>query len=103
MAGTTKWPGRCENSPGPGHQEGPLMPEEKVPPTPLRQPWPAVTTIMMNLDSAHATAVIDPIDGECTVSIGTVDHRILLGDDPAVLLVLLEDAAAQIRAAEASR
>jgi hypothetical protein len=30
--------------------------------------------------------------------IGTVDQRVTLADDPAVLLVLFSDAAAQIRA-----
>ena len=36
--------------------------------------------------------------GHGTVAIGTVDHRIALSDDPAVLLVLLYDSVGELEA-----
>jgi hypothetical protein len=51
-----------------------------------------------NLGLSYATATRDEYSGVGTVAIGTVDQRVVLADDPAVLTVLLQDAVAQIQA-----
>ena len=51
-----------------------------------------------NLGLSHAIATRDDYSGVVTVHIGTVDQRVTLADDPAVLLALLSDASAQITA-----
>jgi len=71
------------------------MPEPTLPRRPHR---PAMTLTMTDLGLSHATATRDPDTGDCTVAIGTVDHRVILTDDPAVLLVLLHDSVGQLEA-----
>jgi len=51
-----------------------------------------------NLGLSYATVTRDTETGVCTVAIGTVDHRVILTDDPAILLVLLHDSVGQLEA-----
>ena len=71
------------------------MPEPTLPRRPHR---PAMMLTMTALGASHATATRDPGTGVCTVAIGTVNHRVVLADDPAVLLVLLHDSVSQLEA-----
>jgi len=57
-----------------------------------------MTVTMTDLGLSHATATRDPVTGVCTVAIGTVDHRVILTDEPAILLVLLHDSVGQLEA-----
>ena len=66
---------------------------------PTRRPaHPSSITYLTDLGRAYATAARDEESGIVAVSIGSVDVRVTLGDDPGVLLALLSDATAQIHA-----
>ena len=66
--------------------------------TSRRSRTPRMEATITNLGLSHATATRDDYSGVVTVHIGTVDQRVTLADDPAVLLALLSDASAQITA-----
>ena len=59
---------------------------------------PRMEATITNLGQSYATATRDPGSGVVAVAFGTVDQRVTLADDPAVLTVLLSDAAEQIKA-----
>jgi hypothetical protein len=57
--------------------------------------------IVVNVDGlglSHSTVTRDPKSGIVTCSLGGVEARVVLADDPGVLHVLLTDAVAQIEA-----
>jgi hypothetical protein len=66
--------------------------------TPRRDRTPRMEATISNLGLSHATVTRDEYSGVVSVSIGSVDQRVTLADDPAVLIVLLEDSVAQIQA-----
>ena len=74
------------------------MPDPTVDPHPTPRRIPRVECVISNLGLSYSTASRDPQTGIVTCSIGTVDQRVTLADDPAVLTVLLSDAAEQIKA-----
>jgi hypothetical protein len=57
-----------------------------------------MTVHVTQLGLSHATAHRDAETGVCTVSLGTVNHRVVLSDDPGVLMTLLTDGLEQLRA-----
>jgi hypothetical protein len=57
-----------------------------------------VEATISNLGLSHATVTPDDYSGVVSVSIGSVDQRVVLSDDPAVLLVLLHDSVSQLEA-----
>lgn len=66
---------------------------------PARRPMqPEITVYMTAAGPRPRLGHQGPDSGVCAVSIGDVHHKIVLGGDPAVLLVLLEDAVAQLQA-----
>jgi hypothetical protein len=70
------------------------MPDETVVPTPRRIPRTEAT--ITNLGQSYATVTRDDNSGVVTMKIGTVDHRVVLADDPGVLAALLGEAHAQV-------
>jgi hypothetical protein len=72
------------------------MPEPTVPtPRPLD---PSITVHVGDLALAWATATRDDRTGVVSVAIGSSMQRVVLADDPAVLMVLLSDGLAQLEA-----
>lgn len=69
------------------------VPEPTYPRRPVRS-----TFTMGDLGLAHVTAVRYPKTGVCDVTIGDTNTRVVLSDDPGVLMALLEDAIAQLGA-----
>jgi hypothetical protein len=54
------------------------------------------------LGLSHTTATRGPDSGVCTVTIGSATQRVVLADDPGVLMVLLSDGLEQLRAIAAN-
>jgi hypothetical protein len=69
------------------------MPDPTVP-----TPRPSIVGEVTDLAAAHATVTRDRSTGVVSVAIGSVDARVVLADDPAVLHALASDVIAQIEA-----
>jgi hypothetical protein len=75
----------------------PNQPPPNVSPEPVpRFRIPRVECVISNLGLSYSTVSRDPDTGVVTCSLGTVDQRVTLADDPGVLLALLNEAHAQV-------
>jgi hypothetical protein len=70
------------------------MPDPTVPAP--RDRVPRMESRIENLGQSYTTCTRDERTGIVSVSVGTVDQRVTMCDDPGVLAALLSDAHAQV-------
>jgi hypothetical protein len=73
------------------------MPDPTVDPQPTRGfRIPRMEATISNLGLSYTSCVRDERTGVVSVSVGTVDQRVTLADDPGVLAALLDEARVQV-------
>jgi hypothetical protein len=84
-----------QTPPGPDTRSAPDARPDRTHARPVR---PSITVHVGDLGLAHTTVTRDAATGLTAVAIGSTNHRIVLADDPNVLMALLTDGIAQIQA-----